>query len=279
MFFFSSAKEFPLHQAVIDHDLAALRNLASDKDLRTLRNDLGFTALELARYLGQKDSQHIMDPTAQWFIDVSPQGNDKTFRLNENQFYEQFGVVYRPYLNFGTYSFFKEVLANCPWMLRKSFLGEDNREQAWIYRHELHNGYRASMSIKWIDEKIGYGAFNNFPLEAGEYVGEFTGKVRRLYRRCPDQNEYCFHYPTRWFSWKYVTVDALNEGNETRFINHSDTPNLQPLCLCERDLLHIVFVAKHAIAPGAELTYDYGKMFWKKRVKLERKACIPAISY
>lgn len=268
MFFFSSAKESPLHQAVLKHDLEAIRTLALDKNLRNLKNGLGFTALELARYLGQKDSQNILDPTARWFIDVAPQGNDIPIRLNEHQFKTQFDVEFRPYLNFETYPFFKEVLANCPWILKKSFLGEENRDQAWTFRHELHNGYRASMSIKWVNKEIGYGAFTNDSLEAGEYVGEYTGTVRRLYRNAPDQNEYCLHYPTRWFSWKYVTIDALEEGNETRFINHSDTPNLQPLCVCERNLLHIIFIAKHSIEADAELTYDYGAAFWKKRKKV-----------
>ncbi|MBA3238245.1 MAG: SET domain-containing protein-lysine N-methyltransferase [Parachlamydiaceae bacterium] len=267
MFFFSSTKESSLHQAVLNHDLEAIRILSADKNLRDLKNGLGFTALELARYLGQKDSQRILDPSAKWFINVAPKGSDVPFRINEYQFKDQFGVEFRPYLNFGSYPFFKEVLTNCPWILKKSFLGEENREQAWKYRHELHNGYKANMSIKWINEEMGYGAFTNFALETGEYVGEFTGAVRRLYRRSPDQNEYCFHYPTRWFSRKYVIIDAMNEGNETRFINHSDTPNLQPLCLCAGNLLHIVFIAKHPIEPDAELTYDYGKAFWKKRQK------------
>ncbi|MBA2728780.1 MAG: SET domain-containing protein-lysine N-methyltransferase, partial [Parachlamydiaceae bacterium] len=196
-------------------------------------------------------------------------GTDKLQKLSEKLFQQYFKVAYLPHLAFFDYEEFKRVLANCPWVLAKSFLGEENREQAKEFSSQLKSGHCANISIRWIDEQLEYGVFAETDMAAGTYIGEFTGAVRHLSRKHPTHNIYCFHYPTRFWSWNYYVIDALRMGNQMRFINHSDRPNLQPLCLCERRLLHIVFIAKVAIKAGEQLTYDYGQDFWKTREKID----------
>jgi SET domain-containing protein len=63
-------------------------------------------------------------------------------------------------------------------------------------------------------------------------------------------------------------VDALQEGNVTRFINHSNVPNLEPRCFVERGLLHQVFMARQKISKGTQLTFDYGNDYWIRRQKI-----------
>ena len=123
----------------------------------------------------------------------------------------------------------------------------------------------ANVSIRWIDDDVGYGVFAEEDFEAGTYIGEYTGQVRTLNRWRPDSNAYCLQYPTRLFSWKYFIIDAFKEGNETRFINHNDVPNLQLSCAVDRGLSHLIFFTNRKVKKGEELTFDYGPDFWRHR--------------
>ena len=73
--------------------------------------------------------------------------------------------------------------------------------------------------------------------------------------------------PTKFWSLQYFVMDAQNAGNELRFANHSDTPNIRPFCLIDRGLVHIGFFALRQIEVGEELTFDYGRAYWKYRKK------------
>lgn len=62
-------------------------------------------------------------------------------------------------------------------------------------------------------------------------------------------------------------IDAQDSGNHTRFINHSFKPNLEPVSVYFHGLIHIIIYASKTIASGAQLCYDYGEDYWKKRGK------------
>lgn len=268
-------RETNLHCAVLANDLAVVKALSKNEVACNALNSLGFTALELAHYLGKDSCARILSSKVTKEASPRPkkiailkQNSKHLELLSPAQFKAFFNVNYRAYLYFPDYLFFQEILKDCPWILRKSFLGEENRNFARLYKNEILQGTLANVIIQWIDETLGYGLFAAEDLPANTYIGEFTGLVRRLSRRHSNQNAYCFHYPTRFWSWNYTIVDALMHGNETRFINHSDTPNLHPLCLCERNLLHLVFITNRPIHAGEQLTYDYGKDFWQHRKKI-----------
>lgn len=173
-----------------------------------------------------------------------------------------FHIRYLPVLKFANK---KEAARNCPYVLRNRWTGGENLELGEKYRQRL--GDVADVSIRWIDPTFGYGLFTEKPLAKGEYIGEYTGVVRRLYRFHPDHNAYCFHYPTRFWSWKYMMVDALHEGNELRFANHSDDPTMEPLCMVDQNLLHLLFFAKRDLEEGEQLTFNYGEDYWRRRKK------------
>lgn len=242
----------PLVEAVIAGDLETAKKL-KDSEWRFTPDPLGFTPYELAQFLGKTEIEAIFSPLP-----------DPSF-LSREEFEKTFGVIYRPYLTFPSYEFMKEAIANCPYILR---FASENRVGGAKYQRRMATGYTAPIIVKWIDDVMGRGAFAAVDIAENAYVGEYTGVVRRLYRSHPDHNGYCFHYPTKMWSWNYFTVDSLKEGNLIRFVNHSDTPNLKPLCLVDRRILHLCFFAARKIQKGEELTCDYGKDYWIQRVKL-----------
>lgn len=127
------------------------------------------------------------------------------------------------------------------------------------------------VSIRWICPDMGYGVFTNGFLKKWQFVGEYTGVVRRRRLIFPNLNDYCFMYPREWISPKLFTIDSEREGNFTRFINHSDTPNLESVAVFKGGVFHIVFRTTEDILPGKELVYDYGPVYWRKRKKLPHK--------
>lgn len=268
-------REPPLHQAILNDDEATIQSVASDPHLLHRRNALGFTPLELASFLGKENCVQILGGCHPLKIGIIKKGSSVREYLSETEFMSFFGVKYRRHLTFADYAFFQQVLKNCPWTLQSSVLGADNRALSLQYQLELASGAVADVTIQWIDDILGYGLFANQDFPTGTYIGEFTGRLRRLYRARSDANSYCFHYPTRFWSWNYMTVDALLEGNETRFINHNDTPNLEPLCASDRGLNHIIFVTSKLVQAGEQLTYNYGKDFWRNR-NLLLNTCLSA---
>ena len=254
----------PLHQAVIDNDCAFVAKHL-DSLWRHASDSMGFTPLELAQLLGREECLKLFRQSLPSSIKVQAPGESSESSLLLKDFENFFHLKYRSSLCFSSYRLLKQVIRECPYIMRNRWIASENYTWTQVYQQELASGILAPMAIKWIDKSIGYGAFADVDLNQGTFIGEYTGIVKRLYRKHPDHNEYCFHYPTRFWSLKYFAIDAMREGNLLRFVNHSSNPNLQPLCLIDRGLLHLVFVSNQPIAKGTELRFDYGQDFWSKR--------------
>lgn len=255
----------PLHQAVLDNDIVKLADAAFMDKWRVVPDSLGFTALEIARLLGKYEAVKLLGGTLPGLFRLQPNGMKEPVELSLEGFEMALGFHYRPFLTFRSYDLLKDVVHQCPYILRCSSIASENYEWAKKFALEIGEGKTASIYIKWIDATLGYGAFAEEDIAEGSFVGEYTGVVRRLYRKHPDQNPYCFHYPTKLWSMKTYTVDSMREGNLIRFFNHSNKPNLLPFCAVDRGLLHLVFVAACDISKGEQLTFDYGEDYWMRR--------------
>lgn len=256
---------------MLQEDLDYLKKHREDRVGLSTTNAWGLDPIQLGQLLGLDRCVSIIQTPYRKRIKVILKDEKVERKLNLQEFKDEFNVNYSAYLRFQSYQSLKKTLGNCPWMIRYTAFGNTERRLYQNYQFEIEGGYVENLSIRWIDSGLGYGVFANESFEAGIYIGEFTGLVRQLHRVKPDQNEYCFHYPTRFFSWVYMAIDALDYGNETRFINHSDAPNLEPRCLLHGNLLHVAFFTKRVISVGEELTYNYGKDFWSKRTKITGK--------
>lgn len=255
----------PLHDAVIaGNEKEVARLLTKGADVLST-DPFGFIPEDLAKLLGKLNCQKLFGHQPITSILLQRKGESELSTLPLASFESLFKISYREFPYFSSYEELGVVVNNCPYILRSAWIAKQNHEQGRFYKKQLNTGSSANLAVKWIDPVLEYGLFANEDLPAGAYVGEYTGLVRRLFRRQPDYNVYCFQYPTKLWSWNYYVVDALNEGNLLRFANHSDEPNMQPHWVVDRGLLHMLFTTKRKVMKGTQLTFDYGQDFWHKK--------------
>jgi len=254
-----------LHLAIIDNRPDEVKRLLKGPSWLSQRNLEGLTPLQIAEFLGRKKCESLLHTIPGREILVQKKGEGKSALISRSDFNELFQLPYLDALRFQDYETLRLVVKNCPYILR--IPGIENQQHGQTYAKELDEGFVAPSSIRWIDNHIHYGLFAERDFIKGEWLGEYTGIVREYLRTDPNQNAYCLHYPTRFWSLRYFMVDALLGGNETRFINHSDQPNLIPQCLVKDRLLHTVFFTSRAVKKGEQLTFHYGQDFWRHREK------------
>ncbi|MBS0604142.1 MAG: SET domain-containing protein-lysine N-methyltransferase [Verrucomicrobia bacterium] len=150
--------------------------------------------------------------------------------------------------------------------------------QKWLghyYAEGIRGKIPMDLTIAWIDETIGYGLWTNRDIPAQAFIGEYAGllRKRRLWRRW--QNLYCFDYNIGERRSSNYVIDAQDYGNHTRFINHSFTPNLEPISVYCDGRIHVIVHAKEMIPAGTQLCYDYGDEYWEKRSKPKELGAVP----
>jgi hypothetical protein len=136
-----------------------------------------------------------------------------------------------------------------------------NRWNLALFKREL-SGIRQKMSVRCIDELKGRGLFADNSLAEMTCVGEYVGVVKKRDKKKDKDNSYIFEYAIDTFDTGYV-IDAQKQGNHTRFINHSDQPNLISRWLLIDNLPRIIFFTNRRVEKDEELTVDYGPYYWE----------------
>lgn len=134
-----------------------------------------------------------------------------------------------------------------------------------LYQKYLEKGFVADLRLQYISDEIGYGIFANKDIKEGQYVGEYVGEIKRYLPLRYRRNDYIGELRVSDEVPLKFIIDAERKGNLTRFINHSDNPNLQSLTVIANGMMHAVFVAGKAIQKDIQLTYNYGEAYWRKR--------------
>ncbi|KAK0395311.1 hypothetical protein QR680_001221 [Steinernema hermaphroditum] len=105
-----------------------------------------------------------------------------------------------------------------------------------------------------------FGMFANEKIPKGHVVMEYVGIVIR--NVVADQREAMYKsrgiHSTYMFRWDRDTIiDATEEGNYARFVNHSCEANCESKLSIINGKKRIFFVSLYDIEPGEELTLDY----------------------
>ncbi|MCB1135871.1 MAG: SET domain-containing protein-lysine N-methyltransferase [Chlamydiia bacterium] len=248
-------KKLPLiHQAIADNDLSAFEALLDRADLEE-RDPLGFTPRELSVLLGRRDCATRLGQD--WHA---------PFEGTEH---------YLPCMCFRSYEDLEEGTRLAPLWMQYTPLGKDARTLGERYREAVFSGFATPSEVLWVDPTVGYGRFAQSSIPEGAYIGNYSGVFRKGDAKATDCNSYCFEYPCRFYRRELFMVDSQDWGNETRFMNHSDSPNIRYDYALDRGLLHLLFFATRPIAEGEQMTIDYGPDFWRNRrkVSLESLSC------
>ena len=101
--------------------------------------------------------------------------------------------------------------------------------------------------------RTGFGLFATEPFKKGDYIAQYWGRKLDNEQADASYSKYLFELNSRW------TIDGSTRKNTARYINHSCRPN------AEADVIRgkVIIKAIKAIAPGDEITYDYGKNYFK----------------
>ena len=180
------------------------------------------------------------------------------------------GASFVPQLDFDHFSILHTLAKRTQKFHKK---GELTPEQLWFgayYKKEIQSGFFPEVTLRWIDNAVGWGLFAKRAFKKGEFIVEYAGKVRKR-RRDDVKNAYCFEYVIAPHIATRYTIDARDQGGLGRLINHSDKPNLRSALATVDSISHVILIAMEPIPKGAQLLYDYGADYWKHR---SRKAAL-----
>ena len=120
----------------------------------------------------------------------------------------------------------------------------------------------AAVAVRSAGDK-GDGAFAMEPIKAGTWVGTYTGTLTthaeteaRYGSTDYSSTDYLFTVDET----RGLGIDARNSSHFSRFINHAEHGNVEPVVDTER--LRVDFFAIRDVAPGDELSFDYGVSYW-----------------
>jgi SET domain-containing protein len=188
--------------------------------------------------------------------------------LTIDQFTQETGVEYLPELKFQNEKIFQTIKDQCSYASKNEYIDSKRKWFGALYADQIRSHYVANVSIRWIDKTLEYGLFADEDFEPGDFIGEYTGVVKRHYPIIGKMSDYCFLYPTsRYFFGKHL-IDAQTSGNEIRYANHSDDPNCEATGIFVDEMFHMILRSIAGIPAGAQITYDYGARYWKSRPRV-----------
>ncbi|MBI3900704.1 MAG: SET domain-containing protein-lysine N-methyltransferase, partial [Chlamydiia bacterium] len=131
------------------------------------------------------------------------------------RFEELFQIRYFPHLLFADWKVEQWVRHKCAQAYKRGRVGELALWLGKLHGKQIDEGGVPALTIRWMGEQIGYGAYANKLFEKWEYIGEYTGLLRKRGLLFRNLNDYCFMYPQMWFSLNPLTIDANQQGNLT----------------------------------------------------------------
>ena len=139
------------------------------------------------------------------------------------------------------------------------------------YGSQIAQQYMAPVSIQYISEEVGYGLYANEDIKAGDFIGEYAGRV---VQGGVKDTTWSWSYPINanansTLAGNVYSMDSKKYGNELRFVNDDEGHNLVVKFVFQGSCWHIIYVAKKDIAKGEQLLISYGDSYWKSRKRVD----------
>lgn len=250
----------PLHQAVLEDQSEEVEKLLK-RGVKDSPDHRGMTATTLTHLLDRKNP---LSPPQEKKILIYRNSDEKIHPIPILEFEERLKIRYTDSLIFDSYKTIETVAKKCARKMKKAHLYQMNTWTLALHKNELDHPREHLFYIKWINRYLGYGVFAATDIPSLTFLGEYTGIVKRRNNRKNRFNDYVFSYDlcgksTRW------CIDAKERGNFTRFLNHSDHPNLTSRWIIREGITHIILYTNQRIKKGTQLTYCYGPWYWRSR--------------
>lgn len=250
-----------LHLAVLSNRIDLVQELLENHpQLKWRRNSFNWTPLELARFLPR---QHLFS----FLHGGAPLPNfldQPNVTFPDRALFESFPKIeYLLQPLFESVSIFDEVISRTKKAKREDAIPLEKIWMGIYFDKEIQTGTHPKVSIRFINESVGFGVFAEQRIPSCAFAGEYLGVVQERKKKKLKDKIHTVGY-TVWEKAKKYIIDAERMGNFTRFINHSAKPNLSLQSVYWRDIPRMIFVALKEIPEGTQLTFDYGAMYWKE---------------
>ncbi len=244
-----------LHLAILQQQESWVDFLGADAQLRQRPSQCGLTPSELAQFLQERfQIASLKAPPSEDLSRISVEENTEPL--------ENFSYISR--CLFETPALLEEVL-QCSSKAKEGDLIPPERIWMGVYfDKELRSSLSPRLSVRYLNEEIGFGLFAEQKIPACSFVGEYTGIVKEYNKRLMKDKIYCIRYNCWQAGQKRFVIDAETHGNYTRFINHSYEPNLALQSIYWKGVPRMIFISLQEIREGSQLTFDYGRSFWKE---------------
>ncbi|MDY6906324.1 MAG: SET domain-containing protein-lysine N-methyltransferase [Thermodesulfobacteriota bacterium] len=147
---------------------------------------------------------------------------------------------------------------------------------AYRYGDAIENAYIAPVYIKKINDRIGFGLFAAAEIPVSSFIGEYAGVVQisGKYTHCYHsekgyESDYSWYYPDEPEGAPPLEINGRFAGNEMRFANHAEDPNL-----CVEHTLYdgqwvLFFTAGRDIQKDEQLLISYGDAYWEEGYRIK----------
>ncbi len=245
-----------LHLAVIGNRLDIVDLLKDDPLLKSRRDHVGLSPIDVAKLLGRKEALFLLEPSADHLL------------IPEYPLLDSFEYLSHPI--FETEDSLDEVIATIAKAKEEDKIPSEKIWMGIYFDKEIRKGIHPSVQIRYIDNEVGFGVFAMKKIPPCTFVGEYSGVILQRSPRQLKEKNHCLRY-TIWEGKKNYCIDAEEKGNFTRFINHSATPNLGLQSVYWRGIPRMIFISLKEIGEGSQLTFDYGPIFWKYHAQIPKK--------
>lgn len=254
-----------LHIALLENRLDQLEDLIGYGHSVSVANRWGMTPIDLAYFLGRKDFLPLLRPyKEEESMSVYRNSDQKIHEIPLKDFEKKLEIECIEHLEFEHPDYLRWVVAKCQRQLRRQNTRKMNRWTLALHQKGILNPRSDHIYIRYIDHRMGYGVFAKKDLPALTYIGEYTGVVTRRHPKKTRLNDYVFGYLAGPKNTPFI-IDARKKGNFTRFINHSESPNMNSRWVIVKGVTRIIVFTNAFIPKGTQLTYDYGKYYWRSR--------------
>jgi len=249
-----------LHLAVIE-DRPDLVEFLLKKKAKSQSDMWGLTPRYLTQLLNRKNALIKEEERS---ILIYRNRDEKILSMPIKEFEERLEITYSDSLIFDSAEMIYQVAKKCARKMKKNNLRQMNHWTLCLHKKSMALHRESLYYIRWINRYLGYGVYAAVDIPANTYIGEYTGIIERKNNRKNRFNDYVFSYDlcgkgTRW------SIDAKSVGNFTRFLNHSDTPNLTSRWVINDGITHIILFSNKFVPKGTQMTYCYGPLYWRTR--------------